>query len=236
MLTLAPRIANAAASILVVEDRAEMREVLRRALTESGYTVLTAGDGDAGLAAAREHAPDLVILDVGLPRRDGLAVTRVLRAEQFSAPILMLTAHGTVSDKVQGFDAGADDYLAKPYNHDELLCRVRALLRRSRTEANIIRHGDITCDPLTRSAARGARPLALTKREFAVLELLLRNGGRLVTREMLAEQVWRSEFTPENNVIDVYISYLRAKLVAGGEPQVLMTVRGRGYILRAEDD
>ena len=226
--------ASRAATILVVDDKRELRDVLRRTLGMNGFAVLTADDGDAGLAAALEHHPDLVILDVGLPGRDGLDVARALRARGFRAPVLMLTAHTAIPDRVAGFEAGADDYLGKPFNYDELLARVRALLRRSRTDANVIRVADLVLDPITRQVSRAGRAIALTQREYALLEFFARNAGRPISREQISESVWQTPFDPENNVIDVYISYLRTKLEAHGGPPLLHTVRRVGYVLRDE--
>jgi two-component system response regulator MprA len=221
-----------AATILVVDDKRELRDVLRRTLGENGFAVLTADDGESGLATALAQHPDLVILDVGLPGRDGLDVARALRARGFRAPVLMLTAHTAIPDRVAGFDAGADDYLGKPFNYDELLARVRALLRRSRTEANVIRVADLVLDPITRQVTRAGQPVALTQREYALLEFFARNAGRAISREQISQAVWQAPFDPENNVIDVYISYLRTKLEAHGRPPLLHTVRRVGYVLR----
>ena len=219
-------------TILIVEDRRELREVLRRTLQENGFGVLTADDGESGIEQAIAHGPDLVVLDVGLPRCSGLDVSRELRARDFRAPVLMLTAHSAIGDRLAGFAAGADDYLAKPFNYDELLARVRALLRRSRADAAVLRVGDLSCDPLTRRVLRGSQPVPLTQREFALLEFLMRNAGRPVTREQIAVEVWRTDFDPENNIIDVYVSYLRSKLEAHGDRPLLHTVRRVGYVLR----
>ena len=220
------------ATILVVEDKRELRDVLRRTLGENGFAVLTADDGESGLGTALARHPDLVILDVGLPGRDGLEVARALRARGFRAPVLMLTAHTAVPDRVAGFDAGADDYLGKPFNYDELLARVRALLRRSRAEANVIRVADLVLDPITRQVTRAGRPIALTQREYALLEYFARSPGRPISREQISQDVWQAPFDPENNVIDVYVSYLRTKLEADGAPPLLHTVRRVGYVLR----
>jgi two-component system response regulator MprA len=220
------------ATILVVEDKRELREVLRRTLHENGFAVVTAGDGDAGLRAATAQHPDLVILDVGLPGRDGLEVARTLRERGFRAPVLMLTAHNAVPDRVAGFDAGADDYLGKPFNYDELLARVRALLRRSRTEASVIRFADLVLDPLTRRVVRAGRHIPLTQREYALLEYLVRSPGRPMSREQISQDVWQTPFDPEVNVIDVYVSQLRSKLEAHGGRPLLHTVRRVGYVLR----
>ena len=220
------------ATILVIEDKRELRDVLRRTLVEHGFVVLTAGDGESGAATALDRRPDLVILDVGLPGMNGLDVARALRAGGTRVPILMLTAHSAVPDRLSGFDAGADDYLGKPFNFDELLARIRALLRRSRTDANVIRYADVACDPLTRQATRGGRPLSLTQREYALLEFLVRNAEQPVTRERISREVWSIPFDPENNSIEVYVSYLRNKLAAAGGPPLLHTVRKVGYVLK----
>ncbi|HEY0972628.1 MAG TPA: response regulator transcription factor [Gemmatimonadales bacterium] len=224
--------ASRATTVLLVEDRRELRDVLRRTFAEHGFAVLTASDGAAGVDIALERSPDVVVLDIGLPGLNGLEVARTLRERGSRVPILMLTAHSAVPDRLSGFDAGADDYLGKPFNFDELLARVRALLRRSRSDANVIRHADIVCDPLTRQARRGSRQLALTQREYALLEYLVRQAGQPVTREQIAHEVWHTPFDPENNTIEVYVSYLRNKLNAAGEPPVLHTVRRVGYVLK----
>lgn len=229
--------ALATKSILVVEDSPELVALLDRLLREHGYDVRTAADGDAGLATALYDAPDLVILDVGLPGRDGFEVMRELRRHGFSAPALMLTARGEVADRITGLESGADDYLVKPFDTDELVARVRALFRRSgagrRTAQLTV--ADVVLDPVAREAHRGNRPLALTQREFAVLECFMRNVGVTLTRSTIAEQVWRD--TPidvdATNVIDVYVAYLRKKLDAEGEAPLLHTVRGLGYVLKA---
>ena len=219
-------------TILIVEDRRELREVLRRTLAENGFGVHTADDGEAGIEQAMSLLPDLVILDVGLPRCSGVEACRALRDRDFRAPVLMLTAHAEIGDKLAGFAAGADDYLAKPFNYDELLARVRALLRRSRAGAAVLRVGDLTCDPLTRRVMRGTQPVPLTRREYELLEFLMRNAGRPVTREQISVEVWQTDFDPENNIIDVYVSYLRSKLEAHGDHPLLHTVRRVGYMLR----
>ena len=230
-----PPTKNKSATILVVEDRRELRAVLRQTLSENGFTILTASDGDVGLTTALSQHPDLVILDVGLPGRDGLDVARALRERGFRAPVLMLTAHNAVPDRVAGFEAGADDYLGKPFNYEELLARVRALLRRSRTEANVIRFADLVLDPLTRQVTRAGRPVALTQREYALLEYFVRSPGRTMSREQISQDVWQTPFDPEVNVIDVYVSQLRSKLEAHGGRPLLHTVRRVGYVLRDED-
>ncbi len=229
MISPAPR----AATVLLVEDKRELRDVLRRTFSEHGFAVLTAGDGAAGVEMALERRPDVMVLDIGLPGLSGLEVARTLRERGSRVPILMLTAHSAVPDRLTGFEAGADDYLGKPFNFDELLARVRALLRRARSDANVIRHADVACDPLTRQATRADRPLSLTQREYALLEYLVRRAGQAVTREQIAQEVWHTPFDPENNTIEVYVSYLRNKLNATGGPPLLHTVRRVGYVLRA---
>ena len=222
-------------TILVVEDRREVLDVLQRTLVDNGYAVLTAADGEAGLELALDRKPDLVILDIGLPKRNGLHVARELRNRAFTAPVLMLTARDTVADKVTGFDAGADDYLSKPFDYDELLARVKALLRRAslRADETLMRVGDLTLDPIAREVTRSGRKIALTQKEYALLEYLLRHAGRAVTREQISEQVWKQPFDPSTNIVDVYINYLRRKLESTGGPQLVHTVRGVGYVLKA---
>jgi DNA-binding response OmpR family regulator len=223
-----------AQTILLVEDRREVLDVLQRTLSDNGYQVLTATDGDEGLQVALDRRPDLVVLDIGLPKRSGLQVARELRARAFTAPVLMLTARDTVSDKVIGFDAGADDYLAKPFDYDELLARIKALLRRApirEGEANM-RVGDLTLDPMSREVTRAGRRVALTQKEYALLEYLMRHAGHPVTREQISEHVWKQPFDPSTNIVDVYINYLRRKLEKDGGSALVRTVRGVGYVLQ----
>jgi DNA-binding response OmpR family regulator len=227
---------SSAATILVVEDAREVLSVLERTLSDSGFTVLTATDGESGLELALDRRPDLVILDIGLPRLDGYDVARELRARAFTNPLLMLTARGTISDKVEGFDAGADDYLAKPFSYDELLARVRALLRRSamRADQAMIRVGDLIIDPFSRDVRRGNREISLTQKEYALLEYLARHAGMPVTREQISQQVWKQDFDPTTNIVDVYINYLRKKVDQEGERSLVHTVRGVGYVLKTD--
>jgi DNA-binding response OmpR family regulator len=222
------------ASVLVIEDRDEVRALIERALTGQGYRVHTAPDGESGLHAALDLAPELVILDVGLPKQSGFDVTRELRRRGFRAPVLMLTAYNSVDDKVTGFDAGADDYLGKPFDYHELLARVKALLRRSALRASdaVIRVGDLAVDTIARSVTRGDRAIALTQKEYALLEYLARNAGRAVTREQISDHVWKAELDPRTNIVDVYVNYLRKKLEAADAPPLLHTVRGTGYVLK----
>lgn len=224
------------AKILVVEDRREVLDVLQRTLSDNGYRVVAAADGDAGLQLAIDEAPDLIILDIGLPKRNGLSVARELRARANTAPVLMLTARDTVDDKVQGFDAGADDYLSKPFDYDELLARVRALLRRAalRDESTLMRVGDLTINPMSRDVRRGDRAIALTQKEYALLDYLVRHAGMPVTREQISEHVWKQEFDPTTNIVDVYINYLRKKIDQDAEKALLHTVRGVGYMIRGD--
>jgi two-component system response regulator MprA len=224
------------ATILVVEDSPELVTLLKRVLAEQGWQVASAGDGDAGLAGALERKPDMMIVDVGLPRRNGFEVIRELRRRGVWVPVLMLTARGEVADRVTGLDAGADDYLAKPFDTDELVARVRALLRRAalRAESARLVVGEVRLDPLTREVFRGGRRLVLTQREFALLEYFMRNVGRTVNRGAIAQQVWHQppDDVEATNIIDVYVAYLRKKLDGEGERPMLHTVRGRGYVLR----
>jgi len=218
--------------ILVIEDEDKILQFLQRGLTYEGYRVELAADGAAGLALARAEAPDLVILDWMLPGMDGLEVCRRLRAGG-PTPILMLTARESVSDRVLGLDAGADDYLVKPFEFDELLARVRALLRRARPEAaDLLAFADLRLDTGTHQAYRGERPIELTAKEYELLDLFMRHPRQVLTREVIFDRVWGYDFGGESNIIEVYVRYLRQKTEAGGEPRLLHTVRGVGYVLR----
>lgn len=218
--------------ILIIEDDEGIVRVLRRALSYEGYTVDTALDGENGLYIARDHHPDLVILDLMLPGMDGIEVCQRLRSGG-SVPILMLTAKDAVQDRVQGLDAGADDYMTKPFELDELLARIRALLRRTQLErAPVLTFADLTLDTSTRQASRKGRMIPLTAKEYDLLELFLRHPRQVLTREMIFDRVWGYDFGGESNVLDVYIRYLRQKLETEGEQRLLHTVRGVGYVLR----
>jgi two-component system response regulator MprA len=222
--------------LLVVEDDERVREAVARALRFEGYDVHTAIDGNDALLRIADLAPDAIVLDVLMPGTDGLEVCRRLRARGDATPVLMLTARHEVSDRVAGLDAGADDYLVKPFALDELLARLRALLRRtsiSDGDGEELRAGDLSLDPQRREAWRGDRELGLTKTEFDLLELLLANANIVVTRDTIYERIWGYEFETSSKSLDVYIGYLRRKTEAGGEPRVIRTVRGVGYMLRA---
>jgi two-component system response regulator MprA len=214
------------AAILVVDDDAPIRRMLDRTLSAEGYAVETAADGGEALAAVERSTPDLVVLDVGLPGVDGLSVSRRLRAKGLAVPVLLLTARDSVPDRVAGLDAGADDYLVKPFATEELLARVRALLRRGKSPGELLAYGDLTLDPATRAAQRGGTALLLSEREADLLALLLRNARRVVTREQAINEIWQGDAT--TNVVDRYVSNLRRKL---GEPPVIGTVRGVGFIV-----
>jgi two-component system, OmpR family, response regulator MprA len=216
--------------VLVVDDDPPLRRMLARTLTAEGYEVTVAADGGAALAEAERAAPDVIVLDVAMPALDGLAVCRRLRSKGLPTPILMLTARDAVPDRVAGLEAGADDYLVKPFAVQELIARLRALTRRgSDTHAGGLRsYGDLTLDVGTRKATRGGRPIELTGREAALLELLLRESGRVVTRERAVGEIW--DDGAEANVVDRYVTRLRRKL---GAPPLIRTVRGSGFTLRA---
>jgi two-component system, OmpR family, response regulator MprA len=215
------------AAILVVDDDAPIRRMLDRTLSAEGYAVETAADGGAALAAVERSTPDLVVLDVSMPGVDGLSVSRRLRAKGLAVPVLLLTARDCVPDRVAGLDAGADDYLVKPFATEELLARVRALLRRGKTPEELLAFGDLTLDPATRSGQRGEIALTLSEREADLLALLLRNARRVVPREQAVAEIWQGDASA--NVVDRYVSNLRRKL---GEPPLIETVRGVGFIIR----
>jgi DNA-binding response OmpR family regulator len=223
--------------ILVIDDETKIVDFIRRGLKYEGYEVDVAYDGLSGLAQARNEPPDLIILDIMMPGLDGLEVCRRLRAEGWTElPILMLTAKDAVPDRVAGLDAGADDYLVKPFAFDELLARIRALLRRRRPadEGQVLRFADVVANPATREVRRGDRDVSLTAKEFDLLELFMRHPRQVLTRDTIYEHVWGYDFGGESNIIEVYIRYLRSKLEADGEPRLLQTVRGVGYVLREE--
>jgi two-component system response regulator MprA len=216
------------AAILVVEDDRAVRRMLERTFVAEGYEVVGVSDGGTALAAIDRAAPDLLVLDVGLPDLDGFAVCRRLRGKGLALPVLMLTARDAVGDRVAGLDAGADDYLIKPFASEELLARVRALLRRGEEPRELLAFGDLVFDVQARSARRGGKAISLSAREADLLELLLRNPRRVVSRELALERVWGSAAAASLNAVDRYVSYLRRKL---GEPDLIQTVRGVGFVL-----
>jgi two-component system, OmpR family, response regulator MprA len=218
----------AGAAILVVDDDAPIRRMLSRTLAAEGYSVEASPDGGAALAAVERSAPDLVVLDLAMPGLDGFAVANRLREKGLALPILLLTARDGIADRVAGLDAGGDDYLVKPFATEELLARVRALLRRGEP-SEMLAYGDLALDLATRSATRAGRDLDLSAREADLLELLLLNRRRVVSRELALERVWGGVTAASLNVVDRYVSYLRAKL---GEPPLIETVRGIGFVLR----
>jgi heavy metal response regulator len=221
--------------ILVVEDEKKVASFIKKGLEEEGYAVDVASDGAEGLAQALECVHDLIILDIRLPTMDGLRVLQALRQEKVATPVLLLTVRATIEDKVLGLDTGADDYLTKPFAFQELVARVRALLRRRPEVAPaVLQVGDLILDPARRTVARGGAKITLTPREFTLLDYFMRNPGRVLTRTMIAEHVWDYSFDTSTNVIDVYVNYLRKKIDADREPKLLHTVRGVGYVLKAD--
>ena len=223
------------ARILVVEDEERIASFLQRGLTYEGYRVDVAGDGPTGLGLARENPPDLVVLDWMLPGMDGLEVCRRLRAGS-QVPILILTAKDTVEDRVHGLDAGADDYVVKPFAFAELLARIRALLRRTGPgEPETLRFADLVLDTGTHRARRGERVIDLTAKEYDLLEIFMRHPRQVLTREIIYDRVWGYDFGGESNIIEVYVRYLRQKIETEGETKLLHTVRGVGYVLREDE-
>jgi two-component system, OmpR family, response regulator MprA len=225
--------------ILVVDDDRAVRESLRRSLQFNGYQVELAGDGQQALDSVKGQRPDAMVLDVMMPRLDGLEVCRRLRGTGDDLPILVLTARDAVSDRVAGLDAGADDYLPKPFALEELLARLRALLRRAAAESDTagdapppMRFADLELDPGTRDVKRGERPISLTRTEFALLELFLNHPKQVLTRGRILEDVWGYDFPTSGNALEVYVGYLRRKTEAAGETRLIHTVRGVGYVLR----
>jgi two-component system response regulator MprA len=226
------------ASVLVVDDDPQLREALTRALQLDGYSVTTASNGAQALDSVSQRRPDLMVLDVMMPYVGGLDVCRTLRDRRDRLPILVLTARDEVGDRVAGLDAGADDYLTKPFALDELRARIRALLRRTTPdgddESAPLRYADLNLDPVSRQVRRGDRAIDLTRTEFALLELFLRNPGRALARDVIMDRVWGWESEPTSNSLEVFIGYLRRKTEAGGESRLIHTVRGVGYVLRED--
>ncbi|MCX4915596.1 MULTISPECIES: response regulator transcription factor [unclassified Streptomyces] len=227
--------------ILIVDDEPAVRDALRRSLAFEGYDTEVAVDGADALEKATAYQPDLVVLDIQMPRMDGLTAARRMRGAGTTTPILMLTARDTVGDRVTGLDAGADDYLVKPFELDELFARIRALLRRSSyaasagavPEDDALTFGDLRMDLSTREVTRAGRPVELTRTEFTLLEMFLAHPRQVLTREQILKAVWGFDFEPSSNSLDVYVMYLRRKTEAGGEPRLVHTVRGVGYVLRS---
>jgi two-component system, OmpR family, response regulator MprA len=224
-----------AVRILVVDDDRAVRESLRRSLSFNGYSVALAQDGLEALDLIASDRPDALVLDVMMPKLDGLEVCRQLRSTGDDLPILVLTARDSVSERVAGLDAGADDYLPKPFALEELLARMRALLRRTTPddgESSVMTFADLSLDPVTREVTRGQRQISLTRTEFALLEMLIANPRRVLTRSRILEEVWGFDFPTSGNALEVYVGYLRRKTEAEGEPRLIHTVRGVGYVLR----
>src|SRR4051812_43296118 len=226
------------AHVLVVDDDPQLREALTRALELDGYVVDTASNGVKALEAVGAQRPDVMVLDVMMPYVGGLDVCRTLRDRKDRLPILVLTARDEVGDRVAGLDAGADDYLTKPFALEELRARLRALLRRTAVEQDgedaVLSYADLVLDPAARTVHHGERPVDLTRTEYALLELLLRNAGRPLPRDVIMDRVWGWESEPTSNSLEVFVGYLRRKTEAGGEPRLIHTVRGIGYVLRSD--
>jgi two-component system, OmpR family, copper resistance phosphate regulon response regulator CusR len=221
--------------ILLVEDEVKVGSFIRRALEEESYAVDLCADGEEAIELAGANIYDLLILDIMLPGMSGLEILRRLRKERVKTPVLILTARTGVDERVKGLDSGADDYLTKPFAIEELLARVRALLRRGSSDsAGVLQVDDLVLNPVTHEVARGGQRIDLTAKEYALLEYMMRNTGRVLTRAMIAEHVWNLDFDTFTNVIDVYVNYLRNKVDRGRTHRLIHTVRGSGYVLRAE--
>lgn len=221
--------------ILVVEDEKKIADFIKRGLKEEGYAVDVAYDGEEGLFLARTNEYDMLLLDLMLPKLDGISLCRKLKASNILTPVIMLTAKDTVRDKVVGLDSGADDYLTKPFAFEELLARIRAILRKSDSHVTTtLKVSDLELDLITHKVKRGDKDIELTAKEYSLLEYMMRNTGTIVTRTMISEHVWDIDFDTFTNVIDVYINYLRNKIDSGFRKKLIHTVRGRGYILKEE--
>jgi len=221
--------------ILVVEDEERVAQFIQKGLKEEGHAVDVSYDGEDGGFLAEVNDYDLILLDVMLPKKNGISVCREIRARGVVTPVLMLTARDSVEDRVRGLDAGADDYLVKPFAFEELLARVRALLRRrADSKTPTLQLADLELDPITRLVTRAGKPIRLTTKEYSLLEYLLRNANKVLSRTLIGEHVWDMNFDPESNVIDVYISHLRNKIDKGYDVALLHTMRGQGYLLSAD--
>ena len=219
--------------VLVVEDEKQTASFVRKALQAEGHAVDVLHEGNAALTAITSTPFDVVVLDIMLPGRDGLSVLRQMREKKIGTPVLLLTARGEVGEKVEGLNAGADDYLSKPFALDELSARVRALGRRtSETRSTVLKVGDLTLDTVSHQASRGGKVIELTRREYLLLEFLMRSAGRVCNRMFIVEKVWDYDFDPGTNLVDVYIRRLREKIDSGAEPKLLQTVRGMGYVMK----
>jgi heavy metal response regulator len=221
--------------LLVVEDEKKVSGFIKKGLQEEGYAVDVAFDGKTGLQMAMDRVHDLIVLDIHLPGMDGLSLLHRLRTAKVSTPVLLLTVRANIEDKVLGLDSGADDYLTKPFAFQELVARIRALLRRqTEAELPVLRFADLTLDPARRVVLRGAKKIDLTAKEYALLDYFIRNPGRVLTRTMIVEHVWDYNFDSMTNIIDVYVNYLRRKIDSDREHKLIHTVRGVGYVLKEE--
>jgi heavy metal response regulator len=219
--------------LLVVEDEKKVSSFIKKGLEEEGYAVDAAHDGEEGLYMALDGVHDLIILDIQLPKMDGLQVLQEIRKQKVKTPVLLLTVRATIEDKVLGLDSGADDYLTKPFAFQELVARLRALLRRrAEAEPTVLKVADLELDPAQRTVLRGEEKIDLSPREFSLLDYFMRNSGRVLTRTMITEHVWDYDFDTDTNVIDVYVNYLRKKIDSNRDPGLIQTVRGVGYVLR----
>lgn len=222
--------------ILLVEDEMKVARFIRRGLEAEGYAVDVASDGSSGEHKALNGQYDLLILDVLLPKKNGFEILSTIRQDGFKTPVLMLTARSATEDIIRGLDKGADDYLTKPFSFDELLARVRSLLRRGQQGKTVLRFSDIELDTVSRRAARKGKRIDLTTREYALLEFLMRNSGRVITRNQLAKEVWGLDFDPGTNIVDVYINHLRKKIDVGFENKLIRTERGKGYLFSDKEN
>jgi heavy metal response regulator len=221
--------------ILVVEDESKVASFIKKGLEEEGYAVDLAADGREGLLLAQDGVHDLIVLDINLPGLDGLGVLKELRQAKTKTPVLLLTVRATIEDKVLGLDTGADDYLTKPFSFQELVARIRALLRRrAQAEPTLLQVADLTLDPARRLVHRGGVKIELTSKEFTLLDYFMRHPGRVLTRTMIAEHVWDYDFDAMTNIIDVYVNHLRKKIDADRHPKLIRTVRGVGYVMQVE--